>query len=95
MITVFGSPSVELDQGESSVIDEHTERYAEILEDLRMTADRDVFDELAREAEELLADQIVIIPLAARGHVSVVRRVEGYTPTAWIDTWNVEAWRLP
>ncbi|HSG80286.1 MAG TPA: ABC transporter substrate-binding protein [Acidimicrobiia bacterium] len=88
------SGGVDINQGPSSVIDEHTARYAEILAELRATADRSRFDELAREAEAILADQVVLIPLAARGHVSIVRGIAGYTPTPWVDTWNVEEWRV-
>lgn len=68
----WGTPAVsgygsDFDQAASTVSDAATARYAAILEEMRATADRDRLLVLAAEAEEILADQVVIIPLATRG----------------------------
>ena len=72
-----------------------TERYSAILDEMRATADRALIFDLARDAEQILADQVVIIPLLARSSVGAVRadRVQGYIHSPWLDTWNVETWR--
>ncbi len=88
------SVETNLDQGASTVLDEHTVRYAEILDQMRTTADHEVFADLAREAEQILADQVVFIPLLTRSSVGAVwtNRVEGYIHSPWLFTWNVEEW---
>lgn len=97
----WGTPSVSsqedtsLNQGPSRVSDSHTARYATILDEMRTTADHDRFAALAREAENILADQVVIIPLVARAMVSAVwaDEIDGYGYSTWLDTWDIETWR--
>ena len=96
----WGTPAVSgqtlvYDQGPSLVRDEHTARYAEILNEMRATADHDRFAALAREAENILADQVVIIPLVARATLSAVwaDEIAGYGYSTWLDTWDIETWR--
>jgi len=96
----WGTPAVTsepsyFNQGPSLVRDEHTARYAAILDDMRATADHDRFAALAREAEAILADQVVIIPLVARAMVSAVwaDEIAGYGYSTWLDTWDIETWR--
>ncbi|MDJ0923429.1 MAG: ABC transporter substrate-binding protein [Acidimicrobiia bacterium] len=81
---------------ESSVVNEFTERYSEILAALSSSIDPDVVEPLAREAEGILADQVVIIPLYARIDAAAVwaDTIGGFkhNPTAATLTWNVEDW---
>ncbi|MFC2153074.1 ABC transporter substrate-binding protein [Actinomycetota bacterium] len=74
-----------------------TERYSEIVAELRMTADPERFDILVTEAEALLAGELPVIPLFHRSdHV-------GWWPDAALGivpngsrsdvTWNVETWQ--
>jgi len=96
----WGTPAVNgepplYNQGPSLVRDAHTARYAQILDEMRTTADHDRFAALAREAENILADQVVFIPLVARATVSAVWADEmaGYGYSTWLDTWDIETWR--
>ena len=74
-----------------------TERYSEILGELRVTADPERFDVLVTEAEALLASELPLIPLFHRSdHV-------GWWPDTTLGvipngsrsdvTWNVETWQ--
>lgn len=85
----WGSP-------DSSVIDENTERYAAIRDELNASVDPDVLIPLMQEGEQILADQVVIIPLFARLSVGAVwaDEVGGYkhNPSQAADTWNIEEW---
>lgn len=95
----WGTAAVEgygpFDQGDSTVVDQWTERYAVLLGEMRETADRGRLLELITEAEEILADQVVVIPLATRGNgvawwsdtLAGARRHPARPPT-----WNVERW---
>lgn len=96
----WGTPAVvgygeEFDQAASPVSDAATTRYAAILEELRTTVDRDRLLELAVEAGEILADQVVIIPLATRGHAAAwwSASVAGvrHHPARPV-TWNADRW---
>ncbi|MFH1330070.1 MAG: ABC transporter substrate-binding protein [Actinomycetota bacterium] len=86
---------IDFNQGPSTVRDEHTARYAEILDQMAATADRDEFTALAAEAERILADQVVVIPLIARNTVGAVwvDQIAGYVHSPWLTTWNIETWR--
>ena len=96
----WGTPAVsgygpEFDQAAFTVSDDSTARYASLLEEMRTTADRDRLVELAAEAEEILADQVVFIPLATRGHAAAwwSESVAGvrHHPARPV-TWNVDRW---
>jgi peptide/nickel transport system substrate-binding protein len=96
----WGTPAVSgeisyLDQGPSRVRDAYTARYALLLDEMRTTADHDRFAALAREAENILADQVVFIPLLTRATLSAVwaDEIAGYGYSTWLDTWDVETWR--
>ncbi len=98
----WGTPAVTaaddpvLVQGPSLVRDEHTERFAELVDLMRATVDEDELRTLAREAEEILADQVVIIPLVARGSVLAWWADElagvDHNPSQTGFSWNVEQW---
>ena len=84
---------------DSSVDDEATDRYASLVDELRRTVDPKRIAELVVEAESILADEVVIVPL-------VYRRLDAM---AWWGAdlegpivnprqsllWNVEEWRRP
>ncbi len=83
-------------QGPSLVRDEHTAAFAALLEEMRRTVDGGEIVRLAREAEAILADQVVIIPVVTRSDPGAVWADElaGYVhnPSQAGDTWNVEYW---
>jgi peptide/nickel transport system substrate-binding protein len=98
----WGTPAVagqgeDFDQAASTVFGSATARYAALLEEMRATADRDVVLALAAEAEEILADQVVLIPLATRGSALAWwgdrLAGPGHHPSRPV-TWNLERWYL-
>jgi peptide/nickel transport system substrate-binding protein len=98
----WGTPAVDgqdpegFNQGESAVIDEFTARFAELRDELNATVDERELVALINEAEGLIADQAVIIPLYGRLDPGAVWADElgGYkhNPSQAGDTWNVEEW---
>jgi peptide/nickel transport system substrate-binding protein len=99
----WGTPAVsgqgeDFDQGASPVAGSATIRYAALLEEMGHTADRDRYVALAAQAEEILADQAVLIPLATRG-----RALAWWSDTlagpsrhpSRPGTWNLERWYRP
>ena len=93
---VTGSETEGFNQGASSVIDENTARFAEIRDLLNQSVDQDVLLPLIQEAETIMADQVVIIPLYARLVTAAVwgDEVGGFkhNPTQASHTWNMEQW---
>ncbi len=84
---------------DSSVQDDASIRYGQLLEEMRTTVDRTQLRVLIREAEELIAEEAIIIPLYAEP-VSAAhwpRSLEGFVmnPTPAGFTWNVETWMAP
>ncbi len=81
---------------DSAVIDDATARFAEIRDELHASVDPDVLVPLMQEGEQILADQVVIIPLYARLVTSAVwgDEVGGHkhNPTQAAHTWNIEEW---
>lgn len=81
---------------DSSVIDEYSQRFADIRDQLNQSVDQDVLVPLMQEGEQILADQVVIIPLYARLVTAAVwgDTVGGYkhNPTQATDLWNMEMW---
>jgi ABC-type transport system substrate-binding protein len=81
---------------DSSVQDEHTQRFAEIVDEMNTTVDDLELKALIAEAEEILADQAVILPLHARLTVGAVwaDEIGGYqhNPSQAGHTWNIEHW---
>lgn len=80
----------------SSVIDENTERYAALRDEMNATIDDAELITLINEAENILADQVVIIPLYARLVTAAVWADEignfKHNPTQASHTWNLEYW---
>jgi peptide/nickel transport system substrate-binding protein len=82
---------------EDSVLqDENTARFAEIRDELNASVEEAVLVPLMQEGEQLLADQLVIIPLYARLVTAAVwgDEVGGFkhNPTNKSHTWNLEQW---
>lgn len=84
---------------DSRVSSEATQRYREIVDQLDRTVDRDEILALLVEAEQILADEVVLLPL-------IVSHLEGtgYWPAAVTGVasnphqgvlWNVDTWRVP
>jgi len=80
----------------SSVIDEATARYAELRDEMNATVDDGELLALINEAENILADNLVIIPLYARLVTAAVWADEignfKHNPTQASHTWNMEYW---
>ncbi len=91
-----GEANCTLDQGPSLVRDEHTTRFAEIVDAMKRTVYDTELDGLLAQAESILADQVVIIPLFSRLVASAVWADElgGFEMniTTAGHTWNIEEW---
>lgn len=97
----WGTPAVEgagpdFDQSASAVVDLNSTRYAEIMAEIRTTVDVEGLEELAGEAEAILADQVIIIPIAARSEALAYwgNEIVGIhaNSSAGTFTWNIERW---
>ncbi len=82
---------------DSSVSDDAVDRYADILAIARETVDPEELVTLARAAEQILAENAVIVPVGARTVVGAVwaDKLSGYemNPSQASHTWNIEHWR--
>ncbi len=80
----------------SDVRDDSTKRFAEIVKEMNATVDETQIIALVREAEEILADQVVIIPLSSRLVAGAVwaDEIGGFkmNPSQASHTWNIEFW---
>ncbi|MGB9359928.1 MAG: ABC transporter substrate-binding protein [Acidimicrobiia bacterium] len=81
---------------DSSVVDQHTERFAEVRDLMNSTVDEEELASLVAEAEDILASRMVILPLYAGPRVGAVwaDEVGGFVmnPTRASHTWNIEEW---
>lgn len=81
---------------DSSVQDEFTERYAEVRDAMNATVDDREITKLINEAEDILADQMVMLPLYSSPVVGAtwVDQISGFVPNPSQagHTWNVEYW---
>jgi ABC-type transport system substrate-binding protein len=81
---------------DSSVRNEQTKRFAEVRDLMNRTVDAGEVEDLIAEAEEILADQMVILPLYSRLVVGAVWEDEianfVMNPTQASHTWNIESW---
>jgi len=82
---------------DSSVISESTERFAEVRDLMQGTVDFEELSALIQEAENILADDLVIIPLYGHPLVAAVWEDEivgfKHNSTRAGLTWNIETWR--
>jgi peptide/nickel transport system substrate-binding protein len=80
----------------SSVIDEWTAEFETIVDDMNATVDETEILELVHRAEQIAADQLVIIPLYAHGVTAAVWADEianfKHNPTPAGYAWNIEFW---
>ena len=76
---------------------EAADRYSEIVEAVRTTVDSAEFWSLIVEAEQILADELIVIPLVSRSSVAahwsdaVIGVVHNGSRSE--VTWNVELWQ--
>ena len=93
-----GGPGDDFDvnQGPSTVIDDSTQRFAEIVDEMAITIDERVLQALLLEAEEILADQVVVIPLFSRLSATAIwpDEIAGFQSNLSLagHTWNIEQW---
>ena len=96
----WGSPAVTgeaeagFNQGPSSVIDANTARYEELVRLMHFTADKRELLAYFTEAESILAEEVVFIPLFEIPDPGVVwaDEIGGYQHYPALDTWNVATW---
>ena len=93
---VTGADPEGFNQGPSSVVDQHTARFAELRDAANASVDEGELIAVINEMENILADQVVIIPLYARLDPGAVwaDEIAGYkhNPSQAGDTWNIENW---
>ena len=93
---VAGAEPAGYNQGESSVIDAATARFAEVRDAMNATVDEVELLSLINEAENILADNAVMIPLYARLDPGAVWADEiggfKHNPSQAGVTWNIEEW---
>ncbi len=81
---------------DSSVRDQHTERFAEVRDLMNETVDDEELKALIAEAEDILADQMVILPLYSRIVMGAVwaDEIAGFVmnPSQASYAWNIEEW---
>ncbi len=81
---------------EGAYTDEATARFAEVRDELNATVDPAELEALINEGENLIADNLVIIPLYARLVTAAVWADEvgnfKHNPTQAGHTWNMEFW---
>ncbi len=91
-----GDNAVYADSNESVVKDAASERYAVVRDEMNATVDPAELLALINEAENLLADNLVMIPLYARLVTAAVWEDEiggfKHNPTQASHTWNMENW---
>ena len=91
-----GDNAVYAGSNESSVKDAATARYAEVRDLMNETVDDVELLALINEAENILADNLVIFPLYARLVTAAVWEDEvggfKHNPTTASHTWNIENW---
>ncbi len=95
-ITLADGSTVDVNQPASTVVDDSTERFAELRRAMDGAVGTAELLALVAEAEQLLADEAVVIPLWARLWIGAawLDEIAGYEPNpgASADTWNIEEW---
>jgi peptide/nickel transport system substrate-binding protein len=83
----WGSPG-------SSLVDASSGRFADILDEIEGEVDQRVLLPLLQETEQILADNVIIIPLYARPVFLAWRQGEvgGMAATGQSFTWNIAEW---
>ena len=82
---------------DSDVHDAGTDRYGAVLEEMRTTVDVGELDALIAEAEQIIADGAVILPLFATPVTAAFwpEEIQGFIMSGLHPgfTWNIEYWR--
>jgi ABC-type transport system substrate-binding protein len=93
---VSGEEDAGYNQGASSVINAATERFRVLVGAMEHTVDEAELIAYFNEAERILADEVVFIPLYQTPDIGVVwaDEIGGYqhNPTDAADTWNLGLW---
>ena len=82
---------------DSSVQDEWSRRYGDLLAAMRDSVDHGELTELIQEAEQLAADQALFLPLYAEPVTAVYwpQIIDGFVMNAATGfTWNIEQWQM-
>jgi ABC-type transport system substrate-binding protein len=82
-------------QSEPSASSPAVARYIEIIDEMRSTIDPDVLGPLIAEAEQILADEVVFIPLfmSIGGAAVWDGTIGNYRPdSTFFDMWNIAEW---
>ena len=82
---------------QSSIQDDRSQRYLDLLVAMRDSVDHDELTLLIQEAEEIIADQALILPLYAEPVTAVYwpDTIEGFIMNAATGfTWNIEHWQM-
>ena len=91
-----GDNAIYAESNESSVKDAASERFAALRDEMNATVDPAELLALINEAENILADNLVIFPLYARLVTAAVWEDEvggfKHNPTSASHTWNMEVW---
>lgn len=91
-----GDNAIYADSNESSVKNAASARFAEVRDAMNATVDEGELITLIKEAEQILADELVIFPLYARLSTAAVWADEiggfKHNPTQAGHTWNIENW---
>lgn len=85
---------VDVNQAESTVRTTTTARFGSLVDRMRTEVDEETLLALIGQAERLLAEEMVFVPLFSRLWVGSIwaDEVGGYVPNPALDTWNVERW---
>ena len=82
---------------DSSGRNESSQRYGELLAEMRDSVDHEQLTILIQQAEQLVADQALFLPLYAEPVTAVFwpDRIDGFVMNAGTGfTWNIEVWQL-
>ena len=82
---------------DSSIQDESSARYGELLRAMRDSVDHDELTALIQEAEQLAADQALFLPLYAEPVTAIYwpDDIDGFVMNAAAGfTWNIEQWQM-
>jgi ABC-type transport system substrate-binding protein len=84
---------------DSDVRNASTDRYGALLQEMRSTVDVAELEALIAEAEQIIADGAVILPLFAAPVTAAFwpDEIQGFVMSGLQPgfTWNIERWRRP
>lgn len=88
------SGPVDVNQERSTVRNAATSGFGRLVDRMETEVDGEALLTLVAEAEAILADQVVFVPLFSRVWLGAIwaDAVGGYVANPAVDTWNVETW---